>query len=207
MARRVELPLETEARNAYYKDPARRAWALVAFMVEHEKDTVERRGTRQERQRDGNGRLVFRMTELSRQFLVPSAGYGGYYHPEPAANSRSDVIKAMAKEAEAEGWINRERERYGGVSNYALTETGRHVYRNTIRPRRDAFVKAYVQVPKPTLDRPAVTFAKVLPMVGPAADVTAYVRIGALQRLDEKGGSLPDCDRPHGGRRPGPRSR
>ena len=47
----------------------------------------------------------------------------------------------MTKDAEREGWITRERDRHGGRYKYALKEAGRDIYRNTIKPQRDAFVK------------------------------------------------------------------
>ena len=136
MPRRVKLSLETEARNAYYRDPGRRAWALVAFMVEHEKYKIEPDGTRHERESDKNGRLVFRGKELHKQLVATSAGYGGYFHPRAAGNSRTNVIHAMAAEAEREGWITRERDRYGGTYNYALTENGRDFCRSPHRTAR-----------------------------------------------------------------------
>ena len=152
MARRVKLSLETEARNAFYRDPGRRAWALVAFMVEHEKYKIAPDGTRQQRHRDGTGRLVFRADELNNQVLAARAGYGGYYHPGAAGNSRTNVIQAMAAEAVREGWITRERDRYGGVYNYALTEEGRNVYRGRIEPQRNRFVRRFVAANNERLD-------------------------------------------------------
>ena len=49
MAERADLSSEIERCNAYYKDPARRAWALVAFMFEHEAHIVFSDGTTQQR--------------------------------------------------------------------------------------------------------------------------------------------------------------
>ena len=59
------------------------------------------------RQVDGDGRLLFRAAELNKQLLRAGAGYGGCRHVGAAGNSRSDVIRAMAAEAESEGWITR----------------------------------------------------------------------------------------------------
>ncbi len=118
MAKRPDLPLETEARNAYYQDPGRRAWALVAFMVEHAEYTVGPDGTKHKRQSKMKGRMVFLAAELNNQVLRVSAGYGGYHHAGAAGISRTNVIRAMAAEAERNGWITRERDRYGGVYNY-----------------------------------------------------------------------------------------
>ena len=139
---------ETEARNAYYKDPGRRAWALIAFMVEHEEYKVAPDATIGQRQSDTKGRLIFRATELHKQLLASSAGYGGYYHPGAAGSSRTNVIQAMTDEAERQGWVTRERERYGGVYNYALTAKGREAYRDAIKPQRDTFVESYLKTKK-----------------------------------------------------------
>lgn len=148
MPERADLPWEIERCNAYYKDPARRAWALVAFMFEHEAHKVLSDGTTQQRQVDGNGRLLFGANELNKQLVRAGAGYGGYRHVGAAGISRSDVIRAMAADAEREGWITRARYRYGGLYNYALTEAGRNFYRSTIKPQRDAFLGADVKITK-----------------------------------------------------------
>jgi hypothetical protein len=144
MASRPKLPIETEARNAYFRDDGHRAWALVAFMVEHEYDDVELAGATQKRPRDAAGRPVFRGTELSRQLFPAGAGYGGYYAPAGAGSSRTDLLRMMAAKAEQAGWITRERQRYGGFFKYALTMEGRNLYRDTIKPERAAFVESYV---------------------------------------------------------------
>ncbi len=97
-------------------------------------------GTTRQRQIDGNGRLLFRATELNKQLIRAHAGYGGYHHAGAAGVSRTDVIRAMVADAEREGWITRARYRYGGLYNYALTEAGRNFYRSAIKPQRDAFL-------------------------------------------------------------------
>ncbi len=145
MPKRVNLPLEMLARNIFYENVRRRAWALVAFMVEHEEFKIGPDGARQKRCADSKGRKAFRGEELNKQLLPPKAGYGGYCHPSAAGISRTNVIRALAAEAEREGWISRERERYGGVFNYALTDQGRSMYRNRIEPERDAFIREYLK--------------------------------------------------------------
>jgi hypothetical protein len=145
MPKRVNLPLETLARNEFYENVGRRAWALVAFMVEHEQFKVGPDGTNQRRHADSKGRKVFLAEELNKQVLPPKAGYGGYCHPAAAGISRTSVIRALAEEAERERWITRQRDRYGGVFNYALTEEGKSIYRNRIEPERDAFIKEYLK--------------------------------------------------------------
>jgi hypothetical protein len=144
MATKIDLPLEIVARNAFYQDPRRRAWALVAYMVEHEEFEGEPVGT--EPHHDGARMVprVFRAAELHRCVLPPKAGYGGYGHPWAAGMGRTNVIRALTGAAELEGWITRERARYGGVFRYTLTETGRDIYRTTIKPQCDAFVAEHV---------------------------------------------------------------
>jgi hypothetical protein len=145
MPKRVNLPLETLARNEFYETVERRAWALVAFMVEHEEFKVGPEGTKQKRNEDSKGRKAFLAEELNKQVLPPKAGYGGYCHPSAAGISRTSVIRALTAEAERERWITRQRDRYGGVFNYALTDEGKSIYRNRIEPERDAFVREYLK--------------------------------------------------------------
>ena len=148
MAAPAELAWEIEGRNEYYKEPARRAWALVAFMFEHEAYKVMPDGTTQPRESDENGRPVFRAIELNRQLLRAGAGYGGYHHAGAAGVSRTDLIKAMAADAEREGWVSRTRYRYGAIYQYTLTEAGRNYYRRAIKPQRDAFLEEYTKLKK-----------------------------------------------------------
>ena len=145
MTKRVGTALETDARNAFYRDDGRRAWALVAFMVEHEEQMVEPDGTMQQRERESNGRTFFRSRELCEDMFPLCAGFGGYHHPRLPSNNRSQMVKEMAKDAVREGWISREQERHGGIYKYALTEGGRNVYRQMIAPQRDAFVENYLK--------------------------------------------------------------
>ena len=154
MATRIDLPLEIVARNMFYQNPRRRAWALVAYMVEHEEFNGEPVGTEQDQDGARKVARVFRAAELNRCVLPPRAGYGGYSHPWAAGMSRTNVIRALAGDAELEGWITRERDRYGGVYRYSLTETGRDIYRTKIKPQWDAFVAEYIT--RVTLLRPAL---------------------------------------------------
>ena len=87
--------------------------------------------------------------------IAATAGYGGYYHPRASSSSRTNLLQAMASEAEREGWITRERDKYGGLYNYALTEGGRNFYRETIEPHRDAFVKNYLKAKQSLSDTAA----------------------------------------------------
>jgi DNA-binding MarR family transcriptional regulator len=144
MPTRIDLPLEIVARNNFYKNDRRRAWALVAYMVEHEELEDERAGTEQDRNGAREQPRVFRGYELNQCVLPPRAGYGGYSHPGAAGLGRTNVIRALTGDAEREGWITRERDRYGGVQKYALTEAGREIYRKMIKPQRDAFVAAHI---------------------------------------------------------------
>ena len=88
----AELAIETDARNAFYRDDGRRAWALVAFMVEHEEQVTGSDGITQRQNEDGEGRAVFRATELHNQLIPASAGFGGYYHPRASSNSRTQLV-------------------------------------------------------------------------------------------------------------------
>ena len=134
---------------------------MVAYMVEHEAFEGEPVGTEQHQDAVRNAPRVFRATELNRCVLPPRAGYGGYSHPWAAGLSRTDVIRALAGDAELKGWINRERDRYGGVHRYILTLAGRDVYRKKIKPQRDAFVAEYITGTRHTSSsRPAILQAK-----------------------------------------------
>jgi hypothetical protein len=197
MPQRLLLPLETQARNAFFENLHRRAWALVAFMVEHEEFKVGPGGIKQERCRDRMGRRVFRGGELNKQLLPVSAGFGGCSHPAAAGISRTDVIRAMAREAEREGWIKRDRDRCGGVPNYALTEAGRSVYQNIIAPQRDAFVKDYLRARSAPSGkappRPAIVQVK---CDANEFRVAHEERIAALRTKYECSESEGDCGRP-----------
>jgi hypothetical protein len=202
MPKRVNLPLETLARNVFYENVRRRAWALVAFMVEHEEFKIGTAGAKQKRCADSKGRKVFRGEELNKQVLPPKAGYGGYCHPSAAGISRTSVIRALAAEAEREGWISRERERYGGVFNYALTEQGRSIYRNRIEPERDVFIREQLKSKNVTSGtRRAVTQRK----RAVAKPVNSHeVWMAELQKKYGSGDSGEDCQAPvdvRGGRK------
>ena len=121
--------------------------------------------------------------------------------PGAAGISRTDVIKAMAAEAEREGWITRERERYGGVYNYALTEDGRNVYRGAIKPQRDAFVEDCLKAREATSAPSALDSAVPMPDRPASGYTDIEARTTALQKLYEKGGSLPSHKRPGSARR------
>ncbi len=193
MPKRVNLPLETLARNEFYESVGRRAWALVAFMVEHEQFKVGPDGTKQRRHSDSKGSKAFRAEELNKQVLPPEAGYGGYCHPAAAGISRTSVIRALAAEAEREGWITRQRERYGGVFNYALTEGGRSIYRDRIAPERDAFIKEYLKAKNVTSDKDPLRrgVTPVKRAVGKPLDSHAQ-RIAELQKRYGSGDSEDD---------------
>jgi DNA-binding MarR family transcriptional regulator len=183
MPKRADLPLTTLACNSFYENVNRRAWALVAFMVEHEEFYVDADGSKQNRDRDSKGRKVFRRTELNKQVLPPKAGYGGYCHPSAPGISRTSVTKALADEAEREGWITRERDRYGGVHNYALTDEGRSVYRTRIAPERDTFIREYLKTKNVTLERPPLRPATAPVKRGAGKPFAAHEeRIAQLQR-------------------------
>ena len=197
MPKRLLLPPETQARNAFFESLHRRAWALVAFMVEHEEVEVGPGGVKQERCRDRLGRRVFRGGELNKHLLPVRAGFGGYAHPAAAGISRTDVVRAMAREAEREGWITRDRDRCGGVPNYAVTEEGRSTYQNIIEPQRDAFVKDYLKARNApsgkAAPRPAIVRVK---RAAGEIRVAREERIAALRTKYERGESAGDCCRP-----------
>jgi hypothetical protein len=202
MTKRAGTALETDACNAFYKDDGRRAWALVAFMVEHEEQVVEPDGTMLPRQRESNGRAFFRASELCEHMIPLRAGFGGYHHPRAPSNNRAQLLKEMAKDAEREGWISRERARYGGTYNYALTQGGRELYQETIAPQREAFVKDYLAAREATSAPPALPSAKeAKPTSLVDGDTGKEERIAALQERYERGESVSDRHRPAGGRR------
>jgi DNA-binding MarR family transcriptional regulator len=193
MATRIDLPLEIVARNIFYKNRRRRAWALVAYMVEHEGFKGERVGTEQDRYGVRERTRVFRAYELNQCVLPPRAGYGGYSHPWAAGLGRTNVIRALAGDAEQEGWITRERDRYGGVHKYSLTEAGRELYRKMIKPQRDAFVAEHV-----TAATGKASLRPALPQAENAAakiNVSREERIAELQKKHESA-QLPEDRRP-----------
>lgn len=202
MAKRAERALEIDARNAFYKDEGRRAWALVAFMVEHEEQIVEPDGTVLQRQRESTGQAFFRATELCEHMIPAYAGFGGYHHPRASSNNRAQVVKEMAKDAEREGWVTRERFRYGGMFKYALTEGGRTVYREMIAPERDVFVDDYLKASEQSVHQeviPAVEVPK--PLSPKGRDTEKEDRIAILQKRYERANSVSERHRPAGGKR------
>lgn len=202
MTKRAGTALDTDACNAFYKDDGRRAWALVAFMVEHEEQVVEPDGTMLPRQRESNGQVFFRAGELCEHMIPPCAGFGGYHHPRAPSNNRAQLLKEMAKDAEREGWISREQDRHGGIYKYALTEGGRNVYREMIAPQRDAFVENDLKTREAVVRQTILATAEVAKPYGQGGgDTDKEDRIGRLQKRYEQGDSGSERHRPAGGRR------
>ena len=202
MTKPAATALETDARNAFYKDDGRRAWALVAFMVEHEQQVVVPDGATLQRQRESDGRAFFRAGELCKHMIPACAGFGGYHHPRAPSNNRALMIKEMAKDAEREGWISREPDRHGGIYRYALTDGGRIVYREAIAPQRDAFVEHYLKAREAMVRQTVLPAAEVPTPTGHGGGGTAKEdRIGKLQKRYERPDSVSDRHWPAGGRR------
>lgn len=202
MTKPVRSALETDARNAFYQDDGRRAWALVAYMVEHEEQVVAPDGAMLPRQRENHGRAFFRASELCEHMIPLRAGFGGYCHPRAPSNNRSLLLKQMAKDAEREGWISREQDRHGGIYKYALTEGGRNVYREVIVPQRDAFVENYLKTTEAVVHETIVSAGEVPRRHRQGGgDTDKEARIRRLQKRYEGGESESEEHGHAGGRR------
>lgn len=157
-------------------------------MVEREEQVVEPDGTMPPRPSESNGQAFFRASELCEHMVPLRAGIGGYHHPRAPSNNRSQLVKEMARDAEREGWIRREQGRYGGIYKYALTESGRHVYREKIAPQRDAFVKNYLKAKEAMLRQTSSPTPEVPKPLGQGdGDTDKVDRIRRLQKRYERG--------------------